>query len=166
MWSNDLRGKGKHGTTRNNTARARFVIRRSPVRVREAAPDKGPVATCDRPFFLQAVEGGGGMKFLRALQETYGEQPDFRTVPLKLPWGRRLPVKYKKVKYPSPPDRSFLPEEKGTESETMLPTGRFHRPGRIRQSSFRGSIGLKSRWAIHSGRLNRRMWLSTRHRLR
>ena len=33
----------------------------------------------------------------------------------------------------------------------------------VRQSSANASIGVKSRWAIHSARLNWRMWLSTRH---
>ena len=40
------------------------------------------------------------------------------------------------------------------------------RPMLDRQSSPRHSMGVKSRWATHSGRLKRRMWLSTRHRLR
>ena len=31
----------------------------------------------------------------------------------------------------------------------------------VRQSSGRQSIGAKSRWAIHSGRWNRRIWFST-----
>ena len=33
----------------------------------------------------------------------------------------------------------------------------------VRQLSDNGSMGAKSRWAIHSGRLKRRMWLSTWH---
>ena len=42
------------------------------------------------------------------------------------------------------------------------------RPGtsRSRQSSGRHSIGVKSRCAMYSGRLKRRMWLQTAHRLR
>src|SRR5216683_5513352 len=35
-----------------------------------------------------------------------------------------------------------------------------------RQSSGRHSIGAKSRWAMYSGRLKRRMWLDTAQRLR
>ena len=33
--------------------------------------------------------------------------------------------------------------------------------GAVRQSSGNASMGAKSRWAIHSGRLKRRMWFST-----
>ena len=35
--------------------------------------------------------------------------------------------------------------------------------GVVRQSSGSASMGLKSRWAIHPGRLKRRMWFSTWH---
>ena len=35
--------------------------------------------------------------------------------------------------------------------------------GAVRQSSGNASMGLKSRWAIHSGRLKRRIWFSTWH---
>ena len=35
--------------------------------------------------------------------------------------------------------------------------------GAVRQSSGSASMAAKSRWAIHSGRLKRRMWLSTWH---
>src|SRR5687767_10710629 len=38
--------------------------------------------------------------------------------------------------------------------------------GFSRQSSGRHSIGVKSRCAMYSGRLKRRMWLETAHRLR
>jgi hypothetical protein len=44
--------------------------------------------------------------------------------------------------------------------------GRATSYGRSRQSSGRHSIGVKSRWAMYSGRLKRRMWLETAQRLK
>src|SRR5438477_10773441 len=38
--------------------------------------------------------------------------------------------------------------------------------GQRRQSSATHSIGVKSRWAMYSGRLKRRMWFDTAQRLR
>jgi hypothetical protein len=44
--------------------------------------------------------------------------------------------------------------------------GRATSYGRSRQSSGRHSMGVKSRWAMYSGCLKRRMWLDTAQRLR
>jgi len=69
------------------------------------------------------------------------------------------------------PAKAAKGESTSASSQLGGPTVEVHRPtlsragsGWVRQSSASASMGAKSRWAIHSGRVKRRMWLSTRHR--